>query len=216
MPSGRENSIFTRVKLSIFLQGSVVNSSYVFFLGSNRIQRGSLESVVSEAKGAQERGSIERIAIYDEATGKPFDVDFSGSLSQVLERLEARNAWGVAPRRSGRGRPKLGVVSKEVSLLPRHWDWLKRQPKSASAVLRSLIDQARRSEDPNSWESRIEKTYSFCQDLAGDLPGFEEASRKLFAQDRVGFREAISSWPPDIQDQLEFFLGGKESLPSTE
>ncbi|MFY0534142.1 DUF2239 family protein [Nannocystis pusilla] len=56
-------------------------------------------------------------------------------------RARPRLAAEEPPARTGPGRPKLGVVSREVSLLPRHWEWLERQP---SGSRRRCADSSRR------------------------------------------------------------------------
>ena len=105
-----------------------------------------------------------------------------------------------APLRSGPGRPKLGVVAREVTLLPRHWQWLSEQPGGASVVLRKLVESARTQQSPKVRARRAqESTYRFLFALGGDLPGFEEATRRLFAGDQAGFAEQLQDWPEDIR-----------------
>ncbi len=73
----------------------------------------------------------------------------------------------------GRGRPKLGVVAREVTLLPRHWDWLNAQPGGASVALRKLVEQARRANgDADRARAAREAAYHFMSAMAGDLPAF--------------------------------------------
>lgn len=101
------------------------------------------------------------------------------------------------------GRPKLGVVSREVTLLPRHWDWLNRQPGGASAALRRLIDDARNAHaSQDSQRAATEATYQFMQAMAGDLPGFDEACRALFAHKQPAFLLQTQAWPDDVQAYL--------------
>jgi hypothetical protein len=103
----------------------------------------------------------------------------------------------------GRGRPKLGVVAREVTLLPRHWDWLGAQPGGASVALRKLVEDARRANgDRDRQRAARDAAYHFMSTMAGDLPGFEEASRALFADDRRRFAELIADWPVDIRDHI--------------
>lgn len=105
-----------------------------------------------------------------------------------------------SPQR-GPGRPKLGVVSREVTLLPRHWDWLNSQPGGASVALRKLVEEARRV---NNKRDKVrcsqEVTYRFISVIAGDLPGFEESTRALFAGAPERFNDLMVSWPVDIRD----------------
>ena len=105
----------------------------------------------------------------------------------------------VEPR--GRGRPRLGVIAKEVTLLPRHWDWLNVQPGGASVALRKLVDEARKtSGDRDRVRAAQEAAYRFMSAIAGNLPGFEEATRALFAYDRRGFTHLVANWPEDVRD----------------
>ena len=102
---------------------------------------------------------------------------------------------------AGPGRPKLGVVSRELGLLPRHWDWLGRQPEGASAAIRKLVEDAQKK-NASKDELRIaqEVAYRFMSIAAGDLPDFEEALRALYARDRSKFMKNMTAWPKDIRD----------------
>jgi hypothetical protein len=107
----------------------------------------------------------------------------------------------AAPEPRGRGRPKLGVVAREVTLLPRHWDWLATQPGGASVALRKLVEEARRTGgDRDRSRAARDAAYHFMSAMAGNLPGFEEASRALFADDRRRFAGLIAGWPDDVRD----------------
>lgn len=119
--------------------------------------------------------------VFDEATGR------------VVDR--GPDGWELPSA----GRPKLGVTSREVTLLPRHWDWLKGQPKSASASLRRLVEAASRSE---SSSDELKATYGMISVLAGDLPGFEEVSRALFSESPGAAVYAAADWPPDVHALL--------------
>jgi hypothetical protein len=98
------------------------------------------------------------------------------------------------------GRPRLGVVGREVSLLPRHWEWLEQQPSGISAALRRLVDEARKRE-PGKQKARAlrEAASRFMTAMAGDLPGFEEASRALFAGEERRFERLVRGWPADVR-----------------
>ena len=147
-----------------------------------------------------ERGQPDLILIFEDQTGRQVDFDLRGTLEEVLAR--------VAPtRRAGPGRPRLGVVSREVSLLPRHWDWLEQQPNGISAALRRLVDEARKR-DPDEERARLarEAASRFMTAIAGDLPGYEEASRALFAKDHERFSQRIAAWPEDIRLHLESLI----------
>ncbi len=183
------------------------SKQYVAFAGSRFVARGSAEHVVLEAKSIAESAFEGRIAIFDDATGRPVDFDLRGSRAEVVQRLATHPALVVsAPsesKRRGPGRPKLGVVSREISLLPRHWEWLGRQKGGASAALRKLVENARRSNPDDQRRRAVEAAHAFIWDIAGDRPHFEEASRALFARDFERFYGLISCWPPDIQEQLK-------------
>src|SRR5215207_7144267 len=126
-------------------------SSCTAFAGHVRIESGPLVDVVRAAKAAVDRGEQAPLRILDNATSEHIEVDFRGTAEEVLARLSHRfaqttesEAGDAAPVRKA-GRPKLGVVGREVTLLPRHWDWLAEQPGGASVALRRLIDSERKS-----------------------------------------------------------------------
>jgi len=97
----------------------------------------------------------------------------------------------------------LGVVSRQVTLLPRHWEWLTDQPDGASAVLRRLVDEARQNGGTRQQRRAAQDaTYQFMQAIAGDLPGYEEANRALYADDRPRLEQWIAAWPEDIRSHV--------------
>lgn len=193
-----------------------MGSSYTAFEGFTRLARGSSADVALAAKAAREARPEAAILIFDDATGRAEDFDLRGDPAHIAARLDAQNA--VPPSRTraasdaprGRGRPKLGVVSREVTLLPRHWDWLAGQPGGASAALRRLVDEARKSRAAEDAARRArEAAYAFMFGIGGDLPEFEEASRALFAGDRDGLAARMAEWPGDVRTHvLELFDGG--------
>jgi hypothetical protein len=171
--------------------------TYTAFLGQSRIVSGTLKEMLLETKARMERGQSDPILIFEDQTGRQVDFDFRGTPDEVVER--------AAPsRRAGPGRPRLGVVSREVSLLPRQWDWLEQQPNGISAALRRLVDEARKR-DPGEERARLarEAAGRFMTAMAGNLPGYEEASRALFAKDDERFRQRIAAWPEDVRLHLE-------------
>jgi hypothetical protein len=137
------------------------------------------------------------VIVFDDSNGRQVDLDSRGSKDEVVLRYSE----AAPPESRGRGRPRLGVIAREVTLLPRHWDWLNSQPSGASVALRKLVDEARRSSgDRDRVRSAQEAAYRFISALAGNLPGFEEATRALFAYDRRRFGDLIAGWPEDVRD----------------
>lgn len=157
------------------------------FDGHRRIAAGPLTEVAVAVQRAVDEGAGGPVHIYDDESGKIIDFDPRGPVREE------------APGR-GRGRPRLGVVAREVTLLPRHWEWLNNQPGGASVAIRKLVEAARRA---NGEADRIraarEAGYRFLSAMGGDLPGFEEASRALFAHDRERFAGLIGAWPEDVR-----------------
>lgn len=179
------------------------------FEGDRRIASGELASVAVEAKRVIDRGGQESVLVFDDETGETIEVDFRGTTEEVAARLAAGSGGGSdsaptprnteAPR--GPGRPKLGVVAREVTLLPRHWEWLNGQPGGASVALRKLVEVARRENEGRDRARRSqEAAYRFLSAMAGNLPGFEEATRAFFAGDRARFDDQIEHWPVDVRD----------------
>ena len=170
---------------------------YVAFHAVTRICSGSLSKVAQAAKRAVQANGAE-VTVFDGATGRVVDLDLRGSDADVAARyaLPAEDA----PRR---GRPKLGVVPREVTLLPRHWDWLAVQPGGASVALRKLVEAARKADGETSAQrSRLEVAYRFMSTLAGNFPDFEEASRALFAGDLERLDNLVRPWPADVRDEV--------------
>jgi len=175
-----------------------MDGNYTLFDGYRRVATGSPREIALILKRAGERGDPGRFTAYDNATGRSVDLDTRGSDVDVVARLAPAEEAGTIPR--GRGRPKLGVVAREVTLLPRHWEWLNGQPGGASVALRKLVEHARRAGGDGDRRRRAqEAAYHFMSSLAGDFPGFEEAARALFANDEPRFSSLIASWPPDIR-----------------
>ncbi|MGA2186614.1 MAG: DUF2239 family protein [Bryobacteraceae bacterium] len=169
--------------------------TWTAFVGETLIASGTLAAVLRVLKARFDQGRSELVLVFEDQSGKQFDFDLRGTLKQVLER-----ALPLRLPRSGPGRPKLGVVSREVSLLPRQWEWLERQPNGASAALRRLIDLERRRQ-PAEQRARqaVEAVGRFLSAMAGNFPDYEEATRALWASNRGRFDELIRYWPRDIQ-----------------
>ena len=184
---------------------SEIARRYTAFSGTRRIAHGTLSEVAVHAKRLLERVEAPQILVFDDATGAVVDIDLRGTAAEVAERTMRQGAAGQPPDRPpvprGPGRPRLGVVAREVTLLPRHWEWLNRQPGGASVALRRLVEEARRGA---SGQDRIrearEATYRFISTLAGNEPGFEEATRALFAGRRADFEAHSAAWPADVRD----------------
>lgn len=181
-----------------------VSNAYTCFDGHQCIAAGSLQTVALAVKRAVESGVSEPILIFDDATGRSIDVDTRGSDDEILARLNLP-VVAVEPDDSvdesrGRGRPKLGVVAREVTLLPRHWEWLASQPGGASVTLRKLVEEARRNNaDKDKTRRMQERAYRFISAVAGNMVNFEEASRALFANHQSRFTELIAEWPDDVR-----------------
>ena len=167
---------------------------------------GPLAEVALAIKGAT-RPAAYPIAIFSDVTGRPIDLDLRGSdrrhAGAALSDIACCRGGGDPNEPRGRGRPKLGVVAREVTLLPRHWEWLSAQPGGASVALRKLVEEARRANgDRDRHRAARDAAYHFMSAMAGNLPDFEEASRALFADDRRRFTGLIAPWPADIRDHI--------------
>jgi hypothetical protein len=139
------------------------------------------------------------IRVFNDATGERIDLDLRPEAEPAPSPALAEEAPVTRPV----GRPKLGVVAREVTLLPRHWEWLGSQPGGASVTLRRLVDESRKaSEGRVSVRASRENAYRFMSEMAGDFAGFEEASRALFAGDLLKFENRVAPWPEDVRLQL--------------
>ncbi|WP_422086659.1 DUF2239 family protein [Variovorax sp.] len=163
------------------------------FFDFRRIARGTRAEVLDQLRRRDDPGPY---LVFDDQTGAQLDLDL-----RELPDPEAEHR-DETPR--GVGRPKLGVVAREVTLLPRHWDWLGRQPGGASVALRKLVDEARRVHaDRDAVRAARETTYRVMTAIAGNLPGFEEATRALFAGEEQRFGNLIEPWPADLRAHLQ-------------
>src|SRR6267154_1399626 len=184
-----------------------VPPGFTAFLGHRRLVSGPLAEVALAVLKASQSAVADPIVIFDDASGRPIDLDLRGTERDIVARLPqpASNSETPpddlsAPEPRGRGRPKLGVVAREVTLLPRHWEWLAAQPGGASVALRKLVEEARRaSGDLDRTRAARDAAYHFMSVMAGNFAGFEEASRALFAGDRPRFEQQLASWPQDIR-----------------
>jgi uncharacterized protein len=198
---------------------AIQSESYTAFEGPRRIASGGLGEVAAAAKSAIDADEAAQILIFDDRTAGVVELDFRGSVEAVVERarllapasLDDGTAAEADPEAGAKrpGRPKLGVISREVTLLPRHWDWLSRQPGGASVALRKLVDEARRA---NESRDRIRESqnaaYRFMVAMAGNQPGLEEAARALFGADAERFAAQIANWPRDLRDYAHSLAAG--------
>jgi hypothetical protein len=173
------------------------------FAGHRLLARGSAAEVVAAVKTASDAG--ETVLTFDAASGRVVDLDLRGDLAATLARLTP----ATEPEKRGPGRPKLGVTAREVTLLPRHWDWLAGQPGGASVALRKLVEGAlKEAEGPDRARRAKEATYRFMTAIAGDLPGYEEATRMLFAGDWTAFDAAVEGWPEGVRETARAMAAG--------
>lgn len=187
------------------------------FAGVRRLASGSPVDVAAAIKDAIDRGETATLLAFDDRSGTQLDFDLRGSVEDVRMRAQARvdemamadaaadttadAAADVVPARGGPGRPRLGVVAREVTLLPRHWQWLADQPGGASVTLRKLVEQARSAGTLRERQRRAQDAaYRFLSAMAGNEAGFEEATRALFAADGSRFEACIASWPAEIRE----------------
>ena len=170
--------------------------TYTAFAGARRLASGSLEAVLRKPKAHLAQDKPNAALSFDDATGKQVDFDFRGSSDEVVARA-------IPEDKPGPGRPRLGVVSREVTLLPRHWEWLEQQRQGISGALRRLVDEARKRE-PGKERARVGRDAAgkFMWTMAGNLPDFEEASRALFAKDDARLAELARGWPKDIRNHV--------------
>ncbi|WP_175780117.1 DUF2239 family protein [Burkholderia anthina] len=206
------------------MTSSLLHPSYTAFDGHRRLASGPLAAVALAVRQAAGDAMAGTILIFDDATGRSIDLDLRGTEDDIRARyaLPSGDASGAAGEpagageQRGRGRPKLGVVSREVTLLPRHWDWLAAQPGGASVALRKLVEDARRTHAAADRHRDAQaRAYHFMSALAGDLPGFEEAARALYANDLARLAELSAGWPDDVRDHALALARG-DLPPSTE
>lgn len=183
--------------------------SFVTFAGGRRLAAGALADAALAASRALADDRSASVLVFDAATGEVVDLDLRGAEADIAAR------YGPAdPPAARRGRPRLGVTAREVTLLPRHWEWLAGQPGGASVALRKLVEAARKADaEAGATRVRVEAAYRFMSAVAGDLPAFEDAARALFAHDHDRLRQDMQAWPPDIRDQVLRYLGVDGEAP---
>lgn len=177
------------------------NQTYTAFISHKQLAHGDLLKVALKVKRKLKEEPHASVLIFSDLTGKQMDVDLRGTDKEMEERLQKFIAEEPDNSNQGRGRPKLGVVAREVSLLPRHWEWLSTQSGGASATIRRLIDDARkRTTGRDTIKQSMERTHAFMTAIGGDLPGYEEALRGLYAKDRQKFHKHLEAWPAPVKE----------------
>lgn len=176
------------------------------FSGSDRVASGELRHVALKAKQAFDAYPERPLRVFDDADARLLELPLELPAADLLAWLSRPQAGASGPGRPRRpGRPKLGVVAREVTLLPQHWDWLAAQPGGASIALRRLVDAARAvtaAEDRR--RAAQEAAYRFMQAIGGELAGREEAARALFAGDFHRFQAQLAAWPEDVREHAEW------------
>lgn len=173
------------------------------FGGTKKIASGDVMDVALKVKKFLTNDAKVQILIFDNVTSDQIEIDFRGTAENVARRLESllvsvddKDEY----RKSGPGRPKLGVSAKEVTLLPDHWEWLARQAGGASATLRRLVEEAKKKNHGKDLIRQAqESTHKFMTAMAGDLPHYEEALRALYAGDAKMFAKKVADWPRDVK-----------------
>lgn len=184
------------------------------FEGYRQLARGALVDVALAVRAALAADPKASILVFGDTTGGVIDLDLRGTTAEIVARLtnqadlpqpakaaeQDSEEEPASPAMRGRGRPRLGVVAREVTLLPRHWQWLAQQRGGASQALRRLVDDARRADGGRTrTRANQERAYRFTSAMAGNLPGFEDATRALFAGNREDFATRTASWPADVR-----------------
>jgi hypothetical protein len=175
-----------------------MSDNHTAFVGLRQVASGTLTAIAPAVKAAYDAGEA-RLLVFSDITGRQTDLDLRGDVDDVLARLATPD--DACPKPVPRGRPKLGVTAREVTLLPSHWEWLASQRGGASAALRRLVDQARRSDTGPDHEA-VEAAQRVMTALAGDLSGFEEAGRAFYAKDKALFWTLSEPWPIDIRSYV--------------
>lgn len=190
----------------------------IAFTGSRCLGRGRLAEVALAAKAELDAHPDAVVLVLDDESSEPVEVDFRGDAHDVVERLAASMVPAAGePGRRAPGRPKLGVVAREVTLLPRHWEWLAAQPGGASVTLRKLVDAARKDgADDDARRRAQEACFRFMNTVAGNEPGFEEAVRALYAGDAEGFDGRTVVWPSDVREHATRLARRAFEVPETE
>jgi uncharacterized protein len=190
-----------------------LSPSWIAFEHHRQLARGGSADVLSAVQQRLATQPEALVLVLDAITSERVELDWRLPAAQLLSQLPATLApddpdgapGSEAPR--GPGRPKLGVTAREVTLLPRHWDWLARQPGGASVALRKLVQSAMREGGPaDAQRCATESAYRFMSIVGGDLPQYEEVSRALFAGDLARVNALAADWPADVAAHLRTLL----------
>jgi hypothetical protein len=175
------------------------------FAGPKRIASGEMAQVALAVKAAVAGGESAAILIFDNATSRQVEFDLRGTDQDVVTRIAPKvPSAEPEPAVRGPGRPKLGVVSREVTLLPRHWDWLNAQPGGASVAIRKLVEAARKASVGQDLVRQAQEAADrFMLAMAGNEPGYEDAARALYAGDAEKFVAITAAWPADVRDHAQ-------------
>lgn len=176
------------------------------FAGTELIAAGPPADVAAILRSLETAADDPIILVFDDATSHQLEFDLRGSVDEVREKYATRDdpedeipREAESPTRKP-GRPRLGVVGREVTLLPRHWEWLSGQPGGASVALRRLVEQARRdNEKVDRLRHAQEAAFRFMSAMVGNEAGYEAAVRALYADDQSSFEENSDHWPTDVR-----------------
>jgi uncharacterized protein len=170
------------------------------FVGSRQLASGPPLQVALAVKAALGRDERHSVLVFDDVTGGLVDFDLRGTPEEIAARIEQPKPNPPEELARGPGRPKLGVVAREVTLLPRHWDWLNAQPGGASVALRKLVEVARATHAQSDRQRLAQQsTDRFILAMAGNEPGYEEAARALYCGDRARFEACMGGWAADVR-----------------
>ena len=76
------------------------------------------------------------------------------------------------------------------------------------------MDEARHAHaGRDAQREATERAYRFMSAIAGGFPGFEEASRALFAHDAEAFSRHVAPWPPDVQAHANWLARNAFTTP---
>lgn len=172
------------------------------FADNKRIASGNVIDVALSVQKHLKENKKAQVFIFDDLTSSPVELDLRGTADDIRKRFQSLTE--ANEKKAGPGRPKLGVISKEVTLLPQHWEWLALQPGGASVTLRKLIEEAKKkSVTQDRVRQAQEATYRFMNVMAGDLAHFEDALRALYAKDSKTFEKLMADWPRDIRQHAK-------------